>query len=267
MKKRLAVALLLSLTVFLLLLPTTVSADSPSVTVCIEITEENADKAWTAQDLEEAGVTGIFNQSIIEGIDGTQYWELDVYADRGPATMAMLFYRYNISYCEYFVGRHPIPQIPEYARELGENGEVFRKDEIVLLFKEDTYTKRTKDDFSFLNTSVSSGRNEALGITWVILHSGEDWGVSMTTASIADMLYDIEGVVFSQPSIWMYSAYGEVEQGDVNFDGMRDTSDARNLLLYVVQDETVFLKVGDLDSDGSLSTTDARIMLISLITQ
>ena len=135
-----------------------------------------------------------------------------------------------------------------------------------MLIEEDTYTKRTKDDFSFLNTSVSSGRNEALGVTWVILHSGENWGVPMTTAAIADSLYDMEGVVFSQPTVWMYLAYGEVEQGDINFDGTLNTTDARDLLLCILQDEAVYLKVGDLNANDDLDTTDARLLLTSVIT-
>ena len=263
MKKRLILAILLSMTIFLMPLATSAASTLPSMSILIEITDENADKTWTVDDFKDAGVTFVEDeQPIFTGIDGTQFRTVDMDASNPAATMAILQYCYPVDYCEYHVFMHPLTLTPQV--ELGENGEIFCTNEIVVLFKEDTYVKRTSADFPFLDATLTCGRNEALGITWVIL-SSDNWGESATTLAAAKSLYVMDGVVFSQPSIWMYSAYGEVAQGDVNFDGSCNTTDARKLLLHVIQDESVYLKVGDLDNDGGLSTRDARMLLTSLI--
>lgn len=257
--------LLLSLAI--LLLPLSVSAASsptPILYVGIEITEENADKIWTVEDFEGTGITYIRDQTVFTGMGGIQYHVFGVFTIIPEATMALLYYCYDVDFCE--IARHPLPAIPESSRELGENGEIFCTTAIAVLFKEDTYIPKTKEDFPFLDVYlVDCGRNEDLGLTWVVLYSDGDWGIPKTTAAAADMLYDMEGVVFSRPSVWMYSAYGKIEVGDVNFDGTITTTDARQLLIYVAESDLVYLKVGDLNDNGCLDTTDARILLTSVI--
>ncbi len=240
-----------------------------SLLLHIEITDDSMNKIWTAEDFAGSGITYVVeDQWTIQGIDGKEYRKMYVCTDTPAATMALLLNDFNVAYCEYDPNMWPsVHGIPSDDQEMGVNGEIFRKSEIVLLIEEDVYVRRTKDDFSFLTIdSCYSERNEALGVTWVQLRS-TNWGQSQKTVDVAEKLWEIEGVVFCQPTIWGYSAYGKAAKGDVNFDGNLSTTDARELLLYVLKDNTIYLEVGDLNKNGILDTSDTRILLTSVVSQ
>ena len=58
-------------------------------------------------------------------------------------------------------------------------------------------------------------------------------------------------------------------QGDVNQDGKLTTSDAREILMYVLSDVTVFRSdvsnLADYDGDGKIDTSDARDVLMATL--
>ncbi len=237
--------------------------------VFIKVTDDNQDKCgvldWSLADFIGTGVEYVSDvQSVITGIDGEQYHFFKVATDTPEATRLVLTTYYDVAYCEYTEWYYRAPSIvPENKKTMDENGTIYHSERLAVLIKEDKFLSRSTAEFSDLAIErYTEGRFEALGITWILLESA-DFGNGANSVDAMKIIKTSDYITACEPAVWWHLNYGTPQTGDVNFDGILNTTDARELLLYTMND--VYLKAGDLNEDGAMTTSDARAMLLNVI--